>query len=450
MSFSVYNISVKRILAFLVFLFHASQAFAGGPLLVDVLRHTGQPATWKNHKLVWYAESGDLSSSVNNEEAIEWIDEAFSAWASAGLQNEERNFVQVVNLDIEFGGIINQDITLENVSDYVNDDQENMIVVFDRDGSITEAMFPTPDGALKQNKDVIVGFAAPSSPDSSMNIFSGVAVFNGRMLEANRLGANSEQAQLRFRGTIFHELGHSLNLDHAQTNLDLALPCTLGGVCEGSQNIPTMFPELKTRTQTILSWDDKIALALLYPTREFSRSFCTAYGRIEDGNGRPLRGVNVLASRILDGENTARVDTRSFVSGAFYGDDENQCMDNSQYVLAGLVPGKTYQVTYEALTDKYTDYSGFRPLHNPPRGFASGTIPSKDDSTTISCERGGEVIEMKTVQIETANPCENFTPIAEAITIVPTISDSDKSNRDSNDNEPSSGSSGGCSLIIPK
>ena len=205
----------------------------------------------------------------------------------------------------------------------------------------------------------------------------------------------------QFKSALTHELGHLFNLDHTQINLDIADMCDLGGTCDDGQFIPTMFPELKTQLQRYLSIDDKITISWLYPNNTFESSFCTITGEIQDRDGYPLQGVNVIARRVMDGETLTKEDARSMVSGVLY----PACAGDGHYYLHGLVPGKTYEVIYEPISSQYTGMSGFEPLANPPSGFDTGNISASDGSTTVSCDNGGETIQMETVKVDVDNPC---------------------------------------------
>ncbi|MBI4212314.1 MAG: hypothetical protein HY540_06720, partial [Deltaproteobacteria bacterium] len=186
-----------------------------------------------------------------------------------------------------------------------------------------------------------------------------------------------------------------------QINLDIALNCSPETPCEGSQYLPTMFPELKTPLQMSPSIDDKVTLSWIYPDPNFNSKFCMATGKIVDAAGKPLRGVNVIASRVDDGDSLTRSDARSMVSGVLY----PGCLGDSAYYLYGFVPGKKYHVTYEPLAEQYAGHSGFEPLDQPPSGFASGTIEAENGETVIGCEAGNTVIPMKTVTIDVKNTC---------------------------------------------
>lgn len=404
----------------------ATLAYAGGPFFVDNVGLTGTPQRWGSNRVTWYAEDGELSSLINNSTAKLWVQEALSTWKDVTIRNASNENVSTTSLTVVFGGSVGKDVDLSNYAEYLEGVPGPSIVIFDKDGSIIED--------LGLDKTSIVGLAAPLvSNAASTEIVRAFALFNGSMLEGGVLASDREEAEKLFQSTMVHEFGHWLNLDHAQVNVSAAIGCTLGGSCSEGQYIPTMFPELKTSLQKDLNRDDKIAISSLYPSEAFERDFCTIIGQIKDDDGNPLRGVNVIASRVNDGETLTKQDARSMISGVFFPD----CADNSTYVLRGIIPGKTYQVTYEPLSSLYAGPSGFEPLDNPPSGFASGTVTSSDDQATVSCSEGGQTVSMKTVQINTRNPCTAFSE----------VSASDLEVGEDSSSSSSSESNGGCSFI---
>jgi hypothetical protein len=249
-------------------------------------------------------------------------------------------------------------------------------------------------------------------------------------------GETTRLSTEEFKATMLHELGHLFNLDHSQVNLDIADACDRTGTCVDGQYIPTMFPELKTFLQgTKVSDDDKITLSWIYPNSTFEDSFCTITGEIQDKDGRPLQGINVIARRVGDGESLTKEDARSMVSGVLFPgcskDSKNIYNFDGRYYLKGIVPGKTYEVIYEELSTEYTGMSGFEPLASPPSGFlpegqTEVPILSSGGDTTVKCDKGGETIDMETVKVPVGNPCPSLEPTP----------------------APTTGSSGGgCSLI---
>lgn len=421
----------SRVLLMLVFFGVAFSAFAGGPYLVDTVGTTGVPRTWRNHRVVWYSESGDLSNGVNNETAKVWIESAFAKWRDLTITNANGDAVTTDDVTIDYGGSVGVDIDTTNVGSYLSSEPGPSVIIFDKDGSLISI--------LGLDKTKIVGLTSPTlTSDDGTQILRGFSIFNGYKLDGAPLSPDPATAQQLFQATIFHELGHLLNLDHAQVNDNIANACTLGGLCTDGQYIPTMYPELKTTLQGTPGRDDKIAISSLYPASVFGTDFCTITGSIVDAAGKPLRGVNVVASRVNDGTSLTRQDARSFITGASYPD----CSNDSKYFLRGIVPGKSYQVVYEPLNSKYTGPSGFEPLDNPPSGFETGTVAGPQGETTVSCSEGGQTITMRTETINTPNPCSLFTAISSGAG--GTNNNGSTDNGDGN----SAPSSGGCSLIF--
>jgi len=380
-------------------------AFAGGPFTVDTLNDSGVALRWANDTLEWYADMGQLSSTVSNTTAISWVQDAFDRWSSIQLRNSDMDYVNTVSLTITYKGKVSNDITVSNYSPYIAAEAGDTVVIFDNDGSITADLMGDA------NKDSIVGLSAPVLSDSSgLYITKGFSIFNGYVLSENKLSSDSDTAQSLFKGTMLHELGHLINLDHTQINDDIAQTCShtgtiyeRNGSCDDGQYIPTMYPELLSTQQGELSRDDKIAVSWLYPTSDFTQDFCIITGKIYDGDGSALKGVNVIASRSGEGDTLARQDARSFVSGVLHSGCDSA--NDSTYYLYGIVPGHYYDVRYEPINSSYTGASGFEPLDNPPSGFDSGTIKDVSGNTTVKCDKGGETIHMADVTISTTNPC---------------------------------------------
>ena len=402
----------------------ASNAFAGGPFVVDTVNETGTAQRWQDDTLMWYSDAGDLATGVSNATAVRWVTDAIDKWLQASIQTENRTtYVDATNVKAAYQGSIGFDIDETNYTTFLSQEPGPTVIIFDKGGEILKKEFPESYHFIPGITQLIL-----SSPNGK-KILKGVIVLNGLVLDENTL--TPEQ----FQAPVLHELGHLFNLDHSQVNLDIADLCTLAGDCTGSQYIPTMFPELKTYMQRTLTTDDKITISWLYPSEDLNGKFCKIAGKIQDANGNPLQGVNVVARRVNDGLTVTRDDSRSMVSGVLY----PACSVNNDggYYLYGIIPGKTYEVIYEPLTDKYTlDASGFEPLDDPPSGFESGNIVDTHESTTISCATAGETIQMQTIKIDTNNPC----------VVVGDDDDNDNDNNESVDNTATKSS--GCSLIV--
>lgn len=406
-----------RYLVIIALLFTAKMAVAGGPFVVDTVNDSGTAQQWVDDKLIYYTDDGDLSATVDNETAREWIAEAINKWTGASLKNKNGVSVNTTGVTAQWGGNIGVDIDENNYDEYDDPEPGPTVIIFDKDAGIIKDMWPGAEFIMPG----VTGLTLSSS--DGKEILRGVVILNGVMLSGGEIILSNDQ----FKAAILHELGHLFNMDHTQVNFDIADVCDLSTTCDEGQYIPTMYPELKTAMQRIPSIDDLITISWLYPNSTFENYFCTITGEIQDRDGNPLQGVNVIARRVLEGDMFTKGDARSMVSGVLY----PACAGDGHYYLHGIIPGKTYEVFYEPLTDQYRNMSGFEPLANPPTGFTTETIPAADGSTTVSCEDGGETIQMQTVQVDVSNPC--------VVT---------KKTTEEEGEEGTSG--GGCSLILPK
>ncbi len=379
----------------------AGPANAGGPFVVDMVGRTGVAQQWLDNKMVWCADEGALSNAVNNAEAITWVNEALTKWTAVTLQNASSAYVETADISTQMGTSCSVgDIDATNYEEHVYSADGPTVVIFDKTGDIVV------DILGEENRSQVVGLSQPIASDAEgLHITKGVAIFNGYMLDNNVLSSDSTRAESLFKGTVLHELGHLLNLDHSQVNLDVAQACSIDNpTCDNGHVIPTMYPELVTEMQgEYLTRDDKVTISWIYPTDVFDNDFCTITGEIFDANGSPLKGVNVIAKSALGGS-APMVDARAFVSGVL----KPSCYGDSKYYLRGIKPGIPYKVVYEAIGSGFTGASDFEPLDNPPTGFASGTIESTDGETTVSCTEGGQTIGMASVTIDTPNPCAGF------------------------------------------
>lgn len=375
-------------------------ARAGGPFVVDVVNRTGVAQRWENDKLVWCADEGKLSDSVNNAEAIQWIADALTKWTSVTLKNASNQSVSTTAVQTQVDATCGVgDVDLSNYEDHVYTSTGPTVVIFDDTGDIIA------DLVGEENRNGVVGLSQPIASDAAgLRITKGVAIFNGLLLDNGVLASTSSASEALFKGTILHELGHLLNLDHSQVNFDVAQACVRNGTCENAHVIPTMYPELLTPLQgEYLTRDDKVTISWIYPTDDFEEDFCTIAGEIFDDDGRHLKGVNVIAKSALSGT-APMVDARAFVSGVL----KPTCYGDSRYYLRGLKPNIPYKVVYESIGSEFTGASDFEPLENPPRGFASGTIETSGGDTTVTCNEGGQTTEMASVTIDTSNPCAGF------------------------------------------
>ena len=335
----------------------ASSSFAGGPFVVEMNEHSGVALRWVDDTLSWYADPGKLSDQVDNTMARGWIEEALAKWKNAKLTNANRESVSTTVVDTDYKGLLEDDVDVTNYGDYISDEPGKSAIIFDDTGDIIVALVG------EQNRDKVVGLSQPLLADSTgLRLTKGFVILNGRLQSNGVLSSNQTDANELFKATTLHELGHLLNIDHAQVNLDVGEACVRNGSCPNEGVIPTMYPQLLTKRQANLTNDDKITVSWIYPSASFGTDFCTITGEIFDENGDPIKGVNVIASRVDSTETFRLADSRSFVSGALY----SACNGNSRYYLHGIVPNHQYEVTYEPISGEFTGAIRLGTFGQPP------------------------------------------------------------------------------------
>ncbi|MFA4873797.1 MAG: hypothetical protein WC956_04970 [bacterium] len=376
-------------MALLLSFFAPCTVDAGGPFLVDTVNNSGVALRWQNDTLKWCVDEGPLSSGTDNATAIQWVVEAMNDWSTnVTSKNAQNQTVVTTTIKAEQDTSCKPgDIDSSNHSPYTTGTDKPPTIIFDQDGSIIDELMG------EGSSDSIVGLSYPGVADSSGLYMTkgGFAMFNGKMLTNGKLGTGQDAIEL-FKASMHHEIGHLLNLDHSQVNYDIAKGCTLASCSEGNY-IPTMYPELLSKDQASLTRDDKMTISWIYPASSLQGDFCTITGEIFDSNGKPLKGVNVIAAST----SSPKSDARAMVSGVLY----PECEGDSRYYLYGIKPGVTYQVTYEPIGQEFSGASDFEPLgSNSPQGFTSGTIETPSGETTASCSDAGQTIEMASVSID--------------------------------------------------
>src|SRR3989338_4677246 len=408
---------VKSLLIISFLSFGFFNVFAGGPMLVDDITNSGEPSRWPFNatKGKWVVEVwGDPGQdAIIRRLVVPLLD----SWKNVKLNLPDGSTIVTVALDIQYKGKLSDleaykdigDITVSNYTLFTNVAEQDQtvtpptVIIFDADGSITENYFAGQESEkCPKPKNCIAGFAAPSRLDRAHKVIqAGVAVLNGRLINGisnsddGELASSTAEAEKRFLGIILHEIGHMLNLDHSQVNLEIADACSLSGSCEQGDQVVTMYPELKSTEQFILHRDDKVAISFLYPNQAFKDNFCTIVGEIQNEEGKGMQGVNVIARNV----NEPFIDARSMVSGVMFGYDTA----NGTYHLAGILPNKEYEVFYEELNQAYVVElaSTFSPLGvDSPKDFGSDIIPGPDGKQTVHCSSGGgQTISMPAIRI---------------------------------------------------
>ncbi len=329
---------------------------AAGPLFVN---DAGTPLVWTTRPVPWSSDRGGLGV-LDETSAHQLVEDAFAVWAA------------VPTADITFAdvGALPVDVTADDVGLYVGVCGDGLSpVVFDTDGSITDALFGT--GASNS----ILGFAGPECGTFTPPVITEAsAVLNGKFIDGIANGGNPEVDLDTFLGVMVHEFGHYVNLDHSQINLAEAFD----GSTVGDDTIATMFPFVVSGPEiATLTRDDEVSLSMLYPAAGFAAATAAVTGEIRRGDtGAPFQGAFVIARNVDD----PRHDAVGYVSGTRYVAGSSVPGVDAlvgAYELAGLTPDAAYTVEVEAVSPIFTGGSGVGPLSPPavlpgPPEFWSG------------------------------------------------------------------------------
>ncbi len=373
-----------------------------GPILVDT-EGSGAGVAWKDGIVHFNLESGAEATlgRLSNEEARSLVNELFEDWRDLTWEG-----VAVTDFTLEEGGDLasidagNTDAVFSYCppdEDCPGEDPPFVLgtagsgespILFDSDGAITDLI--QGEGA----KASVIGFAGPRVVDrfgGVLSITEGQAVLNGLFIDCPEGVSSDDDCQTpeitleEFKGAIFHELGHFLGLDHSQVNLSSAVKALSGDMSE-IEGVPTMLPLLiNGAEQATPHFDDIVSLALLYPSPEFTSSFCTLEGTVFKADGSTeLQGVNVVAKR---GDNPL-VEATSFVSGQlFTGSSKNCDAAFGDFSIQGLTPGASYTLQIEKISKAFTGGSSIEPCDPSQSGFEETTLAG-----SFSCTTAGQVI----------------------------------------------------------
>ncbi|MBL8150235.1 MAG: hypothetical protein JNN15_09955, partial [Blastocatellia bacterium] len=399
---------------------------AAGPLLVV---KNGTQGSWRRLPITLNLDRGPFGK-LSESDAQAFALAAANAWS--GVNTARLSFVA--------GNPLQQDVTGANAVSFFNsltiDDGINAII-FDSDGSVTDALLGR--GASQG----VLGFAGPSAfSPATGEIVKGRGVFNGLFFDGRPNPPDDVEAEVR--GTIIHEIGHFLNLDHTQVDQGAF-----------TQNQPIMFP-IGIGLGDQLRFDDRVAISTLYPADNFASTTGTIRGRIflPDGTTQ-FQGANVVA-RNLDNNQVVTAIVSGFLatgnrrpSSQFGSDDPNL---KGFYELRGLLPGR-YSIEIEQVRREFSGGSGVGPLSPPvslpgPREFFNTDESSSDSTTSMTpvTVAAGQTVENINIIINGMtqppptglNPPQNATATANGASVTvnwqrpanPTLADADQTGSD--------------------
>jgi hypothetical protein len=245
----------------------ATPARGGGPLVI--VNH--QPVVYANGgtNLTLNVDQGPLGTRTNAQ-AVTLVQNAVGLWDA----------VPTSTMRLSLGAALSTDYTKANYSGIFNNFSDGLNpVIFDTDGTITDAIFGT--GA----KSSVLGFAGSAyytSGPSAGKFAEGRAVLNGSL--------NVSDATWTI--VLAHEFGHFFGLDHSQID-------NVQGMAQS--NYVLMYP-IAYRTLVSLHEDDAAAVTSLYPSASASGVYGQLTGNFTTTTGTPILGANIWAKEVSTGK----------------------------------------------------------------------------------------------------------------------------------------------------
>lgn len=313
----------------------AQSASAGGYLVVS---GAGVPAAWSG-TISLNRDLGGLGS-LTNTAADTLLSDGLTAWTSA---DTTVSFSFGADLGVDHAGTTHpalDDLSPDGISP----------IVYDTDGTVTEDYLGL--GASQ----VVLGSAGPKF-FSGDTIVEGLAVLNGLFINGTSgAGDPADVAASTFQGVITHEIGHMLNLDHAQFNEYFRKVYSTAPIPGDPPSFPTMFPSVFAGIETV-EFDDTRWLANLYPSAGYTAGTFDITGNVYDGGGGLLNGVNIIGRRADDPSKMVAV---SCVTGFL--DGTPAATPDGAFRLPGLPIGSNWILTAEQIRPSFTGGSRVGPI----------------------------------------------------------------------------------------
>jgi hypothetical protein len=273
----------------------------------------------------------ELYVEFTNEQGVSRVAEALASWSAvptSSFQAAIAGSFAEIGIGGEDGDITGApeeffEVDGAQVHEVIgNDNGGGIHVLFDEDGSVMTNVMGAPYGVL--------GIASPEWADEETGIITeGWAVIGGAMTYYN----DDELAQMA--GVITHELGHSFNLAHTQTNGHIVmyggwapmtagpLDCSAHPIWGGEYRLPwpqdagpsaanmsVMYPYINNNPNawpeptgeyqaTVTTAEDHAAISSLYPKASFASDKGTLRGTVTYPFGNDgIIGLNIVARNI--------------------------------------------------------------------------------------------------------------------------------------------------------
>lgn len=355
----------------------------------------------------------DLYVEFTNDQGSSRVAEALASWSAVPTSSFQAaiagNFadIGIGGEDGDITGAPEEFFEVDGIPVHEvigNDNGGGIHVLFDEDGSVMTNVMGAPFGVL--------GIASPEWADEETGtITEGWAVIGGAMTYYN----DDELAQMA--GVITHELGHSFNLAHTQTNghvvmysgrapltagpLDCSAHPNWGGEYQlpwpqdagpSAENMSIMYPYIDVNPNawpeptgehqaTATTAEDYAAISSVYPNANFASDMGTIRGTVtypfsNDG----IIGLNIVARNI----DNPYEDAITAMTGDWNDGEPGATQGEGAFTLQGLTPGARYVVHVETI------FAGGFPTPQAglpgPSEYWNGSRENDDATRDDSCD----------------------------------------------------------------
>ena len=311
-------------------------SFAGGPLYTV----SGKAVRYQSNIISYKLDRGPFGI-YTSAQARSLADSSFKTWENVATSNVAFQHTAGDTLPVDVNG--SNYLQYTTLTDFKYDGISP--IIFDSDGSITEALFGTGSSSS------VIGFAGSGDSNNDGYYDEGESVMNGVFVD----GGAFSYTLAEWKSTFVHEFGHFLGLDHTQINGEFESDAAK------TIYIPTMYPFATANDVPLgdLNPDDIAAISVLYPETGFAASTGRISGSITRANASVVRGANVIAISTGTDSLMNRIST---VSDYF---EQN----NGNYTVSGLTPG-SYVVRIEPINPDFVEGSSVGPYAADASGLS--------------------------------------------------------------------------------
>ncbi|WP_346837968.1 matrixin family metalloprotease [Microbulbifer sp. SAOS-129_SWC] len=320
----------------------------------------------------------DVYVEFANEQGVARVKDALASWTkvpTSTFQAEVAGSFADIGIGGEDGDITGaaEEFTTDSAGNVVHEiigtvNNGGIHVMFDETGSVMRDVMGAPPGVL--------GIASPEWADEETGIITeGWAVIGGASTYYN----DTDLRQIN--GVITHELGHSFNLAHTQTNGHIIMygnydaltagprDCSAHPLIGGAYRLPfpqdsapalsdisVMYPYINTnptssgatgdQQATATTQEDYAAISSLYPANSFTSQTGTIKGTVTYAFSKEgVIGLNIVARNIDDPWH----DAITAMTGDWNDGDPEAAQGSGEFILQGLTPGAQYVIHVEKI-----------------------------------------------------------------------------------------------------